>query len=139
MKNEALNAFSSLRFHLEENGAKYFQLSSLMRFQKYLFSVSSDNVSVFTSMRFHLIHARNDAMRFQKAPLLKPFSKVFVFIRVFGCFSVDERRKRIEMYAFSNEDTLVWMGSMGPYKAPAVLTLLTYVTCHDRADKLQQL
>ena len=47
MKNEALNAFSSLRFHLEENGAKYFQLSSLMRFQKYLFSVSSDDVSVF--------------------------------------------------------------------------------------------
>ena len=53
MKNEALNAFSSLRFHLEENGAKYFQLSSLMRFQKYLFSVSSDDVNVFTSMRFH--------------------------------------------------------------------------------------
>ena len=47
VKNEALNAFSSLRFHLEENGAKYFQLSSLMRFQKYLFSVSSDDVSVF--------------------------------------------------------------------------------------------
>lgn len=46
--------FSSLRFHLEENGAKYFQLSSLMRFQKYLFSVSSDDISVFTSMRFHL-------------------------------------------------------------------------------------
>ena len=45
--------FSSLRFHLEENGAKYFQLSPLMRFQKYLFSVSSDDVSVFTSMRFH--------------------------------------------------------------------------------------
>ena len=58
--------FSSLRFHLEENGAKYFQLSSLMRFQKYLFSVSSDDISVFTSMRFH---ARNDAMRFQKVAL----------------------------------------------------------------------
>ena len=75
-------------------------------------------------------------MRFQKAPLLKLVSKVFVFIRVFGRFSVDERRKRIKMYAFSNENALVWMG---PYKAPAVLTLLTYVTCHDRADKLQQL
>ena len=47
--------FSSLRFHLEENGAKYFQLSSLMRFQKYLFSVSSDDISVFTSMRFQKV------------------------------------------------------------------------------------
>ena len=43
------------------------------------------------------------------------FSKVFVFISVFGRFSVDERRKRIKMYAFSNENGLVWMG---PYKAP---------------------
>ena len=134
MKNEALNAFSSLRFHLEENGAKYFKLSTLMRFQKYPFSVSSDDVSVFISMCFHL--STPETRRFQKAPLLKPFSKVFVFISVFGRFSVDERRKRIKMYAFSNENALVWMG---PYKAPAVLTLLTYVTCHDRADKLQQL
>lgn len=105
VKNEALNAFSSLRFHLEENGAKYFKLSTLMRFQKYPFSVSSDDVSVFISMCFHL--STPETRRFQKAPLLKPFSKVFVFISVFGRFSVDERRKRIKMYAFSNENTLV--------------------------------
>ena len=124
--------FSSLRFHLEENGAKYFQLSSLMRFQKYLFSVSSDDISVFTYPR----QKRCDAFSKGCTLEIKPFSKVFVFIRVFGRFSVDEKRKRIKMYAFSNENALVWMG---PYKAPAVLTLLTYVTCHDRADKLQQL
>ena len=61
------------------------------------------------------------------------FSKVFVFISVFGRFSVDERRKRIKMYAFSNENALVWMGLI---RHPTVLTLLTYVTCHDRADKI---
>jgi hypothetical protein len=49
-------------------------------------------------------------VRFQKTPLLKPFSKVSVFISVFGRFKVDDRRKRIKKYAFSNENTLVWTG-----------------------------
>ena len=51
-----------------------------MRFQRYPFSVASDYVSVFISMRFHL--STPETMRFQKAPLLKPFLKVFVFISV---------------------------------------------------------
>ena len=38
--------------------------------------------------------------RFQKAPLLKPFFKVFVFISVFGRSSVDGRQKRNKKYAF---------------------------------------
>ena len=35
-------------------------------------------------------------MRFQKAPLLKPL-KASVFISVFGCFGVDDMRKRISV------------------------------------------
>ena len=84
VKNEALNAFSSLRFHLEENGAKYFQLSSLMRFQKYLFSVSSDDVSVFTSMRFHLSTPetmRCVFKRLHKASFSSEFSDVLVWMK----------------------------------------------------------
>ena len=38
-------------------------------------------------------------MRFQTSPLLKPFSKVSVFIGVSGRFSVNDRRKRIKKYA----------------------------------------
>ena len=84
--------FSSLRFHLEENGAKYFQLSSLMRCQKYLFSVSSDDISVFTSMRFHLstpetmrcvfkrLHFRNQN-RFRKSSFSSEFSGVSVWMK----------------------------------------------------------
>ena len=50
-------------------------------------------------------------MCFQKSPLLKTFSKVGIF----GRFSVDDRRKRIKKYAFSNENALVWIG---PINAP---------------------
>ena len=37
-------------------------------------------------------------MRFQNAPILKLFSKVSVFINVFGCFRVDDRRKRMKKF-----------------------------------------
>ena len=48
-------------------------------------------------------------MRFQTSPLLKPFSKVSVFIGVLGRFGVDGWQKRIKKHAFSNENALVWM------------------------------
>ena len=35
--------------------------------------------------------------------------KVSVFIGGFGRFSVDDKRKRLKKYAFSNENVLVWM------------------------------
>ena len=37
-------------------------------------------------------------MRFQNAPILKLFSKVSVFINVFGFFRVDDRRKRMKEF-----------------------------------------
>ena len=96
-----------------------------MRFQEYLFSVSSDDVSVFTSMRFHLYtlettRFQNDAFsntlleeslrsfldksgKFKRLLLLKPFSKVFVFISVFGRFSVDERRNTSKCMRFQTK------------------------------------
>ena len=37
-------------------------------------------------------------MRFQNAPILKLFSKVSVFINVFGFFRVDDRRKRMKKF-----------------------------------------
>ena len=77
-------------------------------------------ITVLKSLRFHLSaleteRFQNDAFSKDSCPLLKPFSNVFVFISVFGRFSVDgalenDRRKRIKTYAFSNENALVWMG-----------------------------
>ena len=50
-------------------------------------------------------------------PFLKPFSKVSVFISIFGGFSVNERRKRIKKRAFSNENVLVGWGPEFPLAA----------------------
>ena len=47
--------------------------------------------------------------RFQTSPLLKPFSKVYIFIGVFGPISVDDSQKPIKKYVFLNENALVWM------------------------------
>ena len=48
-------------------------------------------------------------MHFQTSPLLKPFSKVSVFIGVYGRFTADDGRKRIKKHGFSNENALVRM------------------------------
>ena len=48
----------------------------------------------FKNLCFHL--STSKTTRFQRTPLLKPFWKVFVFISVFGRFSVDDKRKRIK-------------------------------------------
>ena len=63
-------------------------------------------VTVFRSLRFH--PSTQEMGRFQYTPLLKPFSKVSVFISVFGRFSVDNRRKRIKTYPFSHKNALEW-------------------------------
>ena len=57
-------------------------------------------VTVLKNLRFHL--STIETKRFQKSPRLKPFLKVAVFIGVFGRFSVDNGRKRIKKYAFSD-------------------------------------
>ena len=57
------------------------------------------------SLGFHLSTLRN-------APLSKPFQKASVFIKVSGCFRVDDRRERIKKYAFSRENALVWLGRL---------------------------
>ena len=43
-------------------------------------------------------------------PLSRTFSNLCGFYENAQCISVDERPKRIEMYAFSNEIALVWRG-----------------------------
>ena len=50
-------------------------------------------------------------MRFHLYPLSRAFSNLCVFDENAQRFSVDRRPKRIEMYAFSNENALVWTGS----------------------------
>ena len=49
-------------------------------------------------------------MRFHLFPLSRAFSNRCVSDENAQCFSVDRRPKRIEMYAFSNENALVWTG-----------------------------
>ena len=49
-------------------------------------------------------------MRFHLYPLSRAFSIRCVFDENAQRFSVDRRPKRIEMYAFSNENALVWAG-----------------------------
>ena len=56
-------------------------------------------------MRFH--QSTPELRHFQKAPLLKLFSKVFIFISVFMHFSVDERQKCIKMYVFKQKCIIV--------------------------------
>ena len=47
-------------------------------------------------------------MRFRFDPLSRAFSSRRVFDESAECISVDGRAKRIKMYAFSNENALVW-------------------------------
>ena len=56
----------------------------------------------------HTIKERFKTVRFQKTPLLKPLSKFPVCIKVFG--RMDDRRKHIKKYAFSNKNAVVWHG-----------------------------
>ena len=68
--------------------------------------------------------------RFQTSPLLKPFSKVFIFNGISEHFSVVDRRKRIKKYAFSNENALVWVGSytLGCYRT--VIPIWHVIQCN---------
>ena len=62
-----------------------------------------NDVSVFKSLLF-TVHTNTIGLRFQMSLLWRSFSNVCVFDRG----SVHDRRKRIEKYAFSNENALVW-------------------------------
>ena len=62
---------------------------------------------------FSPVHTKKErfkTVRFQKTPLLKPLSKFPVCIKVFGRLSMDDRRKHIKKYAFSNKNAVVWHG-----------------------------
>ena len=59
---------------------------------------------------FWTVHTNTTCMRFRFYPLSRAFSNRRVFDVNVRCISVNRRRKRIEMYAFSKENALVWMG-----------------------------
>ena len=70
---------------------------------------------------------------FQTSPLLKPFSKVFVFNGISWHFSVVDRQKRIKKYAFSNENALVWVGpyTLGCYRTVIPMWhVMQVMQCH---------
>ena len=73
-------------------------------------SNGADDLSVFISMRFRLSTLMLICMRFHLYPLSRAFSNRCVFDENAQRFSVDRRPKRIEMYAFSNENAVVWTG-----------------------------
>ena len=64
-------------------------------------------------------------MRFHLYPLSRVFSNRYVFDENAQHFSVDRRPKRIEMYAFSNENALVWTGPKSP-------SLVGIATCFEQ-------
>ena len=66
---------------------------------------------VFILMRFQpssTVHIDMMYNRFRFDPLSRAFSNRWVFDKNAQRISVDGRRKRAEMYAFSNENKLVW-------------------------------
>ncbi len=63
-------------------------------------------------------------MRFHLCSLSAEFSNRCVFGE-FERISVDGRPKRIEMYAFSNENALVWTGNNSRYKNSAYMFHIT--------------
>ena len=84
-------------------------------------AIDASDVIVFKSIRFRKypfssVHTNTicTCMRFQLCSLSTVFSHIYVFsvntLSVFERISVDGRPKRIEMYAFSNENALVWTG-----------------------------
>ena len=57
---------------------------------------------------FDCLHQYDTCVRFRFDPLSRTFSNRCVFGENAECISVDGRAKRIKMYAFSNENALVW-------------------------------
>ena len=75
------------------------------------FRIRTDHICKFLRHPFHLSTLKRSflkTMPFQNAPILKLFSKVSVFINVFGCFRVDDRQKHVKRFVFSNENAEVW-------------------------------
>ena len=77
-------------------------------------SNGADDLSGFISVRFRLSTLMLICMHFNLYPLSRAFSNRCVFDENAQRFSVDRRPKRIEMYAFSNENALVWTGPKKP-------------------------
>ena len=69
----------------------------------------------FKSLRLHLSTPKT--RHFQKTSLLKPLWKAFVFIRVSGRCSVDDRPKRIKTFAALTENAPVCMGPLTTSRA----------------------
>ena len=59
---------------------------------------------------FSTVHTNTVCMHFRFDPLSRAFSNRCVFYENAQHISVDGRPKRIEMYAFSNGNALVWTG-----------------------------
>ena len=75
------------------------------------FRIRTDHICKFLGHPFHLLTLKRSflkTMPIQNAPFLKLFSKVSVFINVFGCFRVDDRQKHVKRFVFSNENVEVW-------------------------------
>ena len=69
------------------------------------------NVNVLKRLRFHLSTLETE--RFQTSPLLKPFSKVSVFIGVFGRFRMDDTRNRIKKVCAFKRKRISVNGALG--------------------------
>ena len=75
------------------------------------------NIRVHTSVfeSFSTVHTNTKGIRFRNSPPWKAFSKAFVFVGQgvrFPSYQCGHRRKRIEKYAYSNENGLVWTGGL---------------------------
>ena len=67
----------------------------------------------WTDAPFPPVHVKKErfkTVRFQKTPLLKPLSKVPVYIKVLRRRSMDDWRKHVKKNAFSNKNAIVWRG-----------------------------
>ena len=85
------------------------KLDSLRMLQTDAFAIFP--FTVFILMRFQpssTVHIDMMYNRFRFDPLSRAFSNRWVFDENAQRISVDGRRKRAEMYAFSNENKLVW-------------------------------
>lgn len=83
-------------------------------------------VIVFKSLRCHL--STIETGRFQKNPLLKPFSKVSVFISVIWRFSVDNGRKHIKTHPFQFTRKQIKDSCNDPRQCVVILLLVHKIT-----------
>ena len=71
------------------------------------------SIIFFTLMRFRpflTVHTNTICMRFSFDSLSKAFLNGYIFHENAQHISVEGRPERIQMYAFSNNDALMWTG-----------------------------